>query len=146
MPMHPQRIEQGVAKRSTMTPVPPASLNPAGSLDNQEFNGPQMTSGSTREFMALCAIHQHFGRPGTPPTRPGPGSLFGHVKVEWPHLTTIRDPAVLPAELAIVRERYNGGAAVRRDRLCHPNDEHEGRGPAIRKAREAGLEQARSPR
>jgi hypothetical protein len=27
---------------------------------------PQMTSGSTREFMALCAIHQHFGRPGTP--------------------------------------------------------------------------------
>jgi putative transposase len=27
-------------------------------------NGPQMTSGSTREFMALCAIHQHFGRPG----------------------------------------------------------------------------------
>ena len=29
-------------------------------------NGPQMTSGSTREFMALCAIHQQFGRPGTP--------------------------------------------------------------------------------
>jgi hypothetical protein len=108
MPMHPQRIEQGVAKRSTMTPVPPASLNPAGSLDNQELNGPQMTSGSTREFMALCAIHQHFGRPGIPPTRLGPGSLFGHVKVEWPHLTTIRDPAVLPAELAIVRERDNG--------------------------------------
>jgi len=27
-------------------------------------NGPQMTSGSTREFMALCAIAQHFGRPG----------------------------------------------------------------------------------
>ena len=25
-----------------------------------------MTSGSTREFLALCAIHQHFGRPGTP--------------------------------------------------------------------------------
>ncbi len=29
-------------------------------------NGPQMTSGSTRDFMALCAIAQHFGRPGTP--------------------------------------------------------------------------------
>jgi hypothetical protein len=29
-------------------------------------NGPQMTSGSTREFMATCAIAQHFGRPGTP--------------------------------------------------------------------------------
>ena len=29
-----ERIEQGVAKRSTMTPVPPASLTPAESLDN----------------------------------------------------------------------------------------------------------------
>ena len=29
-------------------------------------NGPQMTSGSTREFMAMCAIAQHFGRPGAP--------------------------------------------------------------------------------
>ena len=29
-------------------------------------NGAQMISGSTREFMALCAIAQHFGRPGTP--------------------------------------------------------------------------------
>ena len=29
-------------------------------------NGPQMRSGSTREFMAMCAIAQHFGRPGTP--------------------------------------------------------------------------------
>jgi putative transposase len=33
-------------------------------------NGPQMTSGSTREFLALCSIVQHFGRPHTPPTRP----------------------------------------------------------------------------
>jgi hypothetical protein len=29
-----ERTEQGVAKRSTMTPVPPASLTPTGSLDN----------------------------------------------------------------------------------------------------------------
>jgi transposase InsO family protein len=29
-------------------------------------NGPQMTSGSTREFLALCSIAQHFGRPHTP--------------------------------------------------------------------------------
>ena len=29
-------------------------------------NGPQMTSGSTREFMAMHAIATHFGRPGTP--------------------------------------------------------------------------------
>jgi putative transposase len=72
-------------------------------------NGPQMTSGSTREFMALCAIHQHFGRPGTPPTRPGPGSLFGHVKAEWPHLNAICDPATLRAELTLVRKARQAG-------------------------------------
>jgi hypothetical protein len=40
-------------------------------------NGPQMTSGSTREFMALCAIAQHFGRPGTPTDQAWIESLFG---------------------------------------------------------------------
>ena len=34
-------------------------------------NGPQMTSGSTREFLAMCAIAQHFGGPAPRPTRPG---------------------------------------------------------------------------
>lgn len=34
-------------------------------------NGPQMTSGATREFMALMAVMQHHGRPTPRPTRPG---------------------------------------------------------------------------
>jgi putative transposase len=106
-------------------------------------NGPQMTSGSTREFMALCAIYQHFGRPGTPTDQAWIESLFGHVKAEWPHLLAIRDPAVLRAELALVRERYNGVRLHAGIGYVTPNDEHEGRGLAIRKAREAGLEQAR---
>ena len=42
-------------------------------------NGPQMTSESTREFMAMCAIAQHFGRPGTPADQAWVESLFGHV-------------------------------------------------------------------
>jgi len=109
-------------------------------------NGPQMTSGSTREFMALCAIHQHFGRPGTPTDQAWIESLFGHVKAEWPHLTAIRDPAMLRAELAVVRERYNGVRLHAGIGYVTPNDEHEGRGPAIRKARQAGLEQARLQR
>ena len=109
-------------------------------------NGPQMTSGSTREFMALCAIHQHFGRPGTPTDQAWIESLFGHVKAEWPHLNQIRDPAVLRAELALVRERYNGVRLHAGIGYVTPNDEHQGRGPAIRKAREAGLEQARLQR
>jgi putative transposase len=106
-------------------------------------NGPQMTSGSTREFMALCAIHQHFGRPGTPTDQAWIESLFGHVKIENPHLLAIRDPAVLRDELAIVRRHYNAVRLHAGIGYVTPNDEHEGRGPAIRKAREAGLEAAR---
>ena len=71
-------------------------------------NGPQMTSGSTREFMALCAIHQHFGRPGTPTDQAWIESFFGHLKYEFPHLLTITDPAVLRAELAVIQTQYNG--------------------------------------
>jgi hypothetical protein len=41
-------------------------------------NRPQTTSGSTREFMAMCAIAQHFGRPGPPTDRAWIVSL--HVK------------------------------------------------------------------
>jgi transposase InsO family protein len=106
-------------------------------------NGPQMTSGSTREFMALCAIHQHFGRPGTPTDQAWIESLFGHVKAEWPHLTKIRDPVTLRAELASVRQQYNSVRLHAGIGYVTPNDEHEGRGEQIRKAREAGLEQAR---
>ena len=71
-------------------------------------NGAQMTSGSTREFMALCAIAQHFGRPGTPTDQAWIESLKGHIKIDYPHLLAIRDPATLRAELALTRDHYNG--------------------------------------
>ncbi|HEY3258829.1 MAG TPA: DDE-type integrase/transposase/recombinase [Pseudonocardiaceae bacterium] len=71
-------------------------------------NGPQMTSGSTREFMAMCAIAQHFGRPGTPTDQAWIESLNGHLRAEYPHLLAIRDPATLRAELEIARAHYNG--------------------------------------
>jgi transposase InsO family protein len=106
-------------------------------------NGPQMTSGSTREFMALCAIAQHFGRPGTPTDQAWIESLNGHLKLEYPHLLAIRDPATLRAELATVREHYCGVRLHEGIGYVTPNDEHEGRGGAIRKARQAGLEQSR---
>jgi transposase InsO family protein len=64
-------------------------------------NGPQMTSGSTREFMAMCAIAQHFGRPGTPTDQAWIESLFSHIKADWPHLKAITDAAVLRAKLAV---------------------------------------------
>ena len=51
-----------------------------------------MTSGSTREFMALCAIAQHFGRPGTPTDQAWIESFNGHLKAEFPHLLAIERP------------------------------------------------------
>lgn len=109
-------------------------------------NGPQMTSGSTREFMALCAIAQHFGRPGTPTDQAWIESLNGTIKIENPYLLAIEDPATLRAELAVVRAHYNSVRLHQGIGYVCPDDEHEGRGEAIRKAREAGLEQARLQR
>lgn len=106
-------------------------------------NGPQMRSGSTREFMALCAIAQHFGRPGTPTDQAWVESFNGHLKIEYPHLLAIRDPATLRAELAVVRAHYNGTRLHQGIGYVTPNDEHEGRGEGIRKARQAGLENSR---
>jgi putative transposase len=106
-------------------------------------NGPQMTSGSTREFMAMCAIAQHFGRPGTPTDQAWIESFNGHLKGEYPHLERITDPVVLRAELSVIRKHWNGVRLHAGVGYVTPNDEHEGRGPAIRKAREAGLEAAR---
>ena len=106
-------------------------------------NGPQMTSGSTREFMAMCAIAQHFGRPGTPTDQAWIESLFSHVKAEWPYLEKIRHPEVLRAELAVVRHDYNIVRLHAGIGYVTPADEHDGRGPRIRAARRRGLRQAR---
>jgi transposase InsO family protein len=106
-------------------------------------NGPQMTSCSTREFMAMCAIAQHFGRPGTPTDQAWIESLFSHVKAEWPHLERIRDPEVLRAELAVVRHEYNTVRLHAGIGYVTPADEHDGRGPRIRAARKRGLRHAR---
>jgi len=83
-------------------------------------NGPQMTSGSTREFMALCAIHQHFGRPGTPTdqawtwvaVRPRQGRMAPSAAHPRP-----RDP---PRRARGRPRALQHGAAARRHRLCDP--------------------------
>lgn len=109
-------------------------------------NGPQMISGSTREHMALLAIWQYHGRPGRPTDQAHVESFFGHIKVEWPHLAGIRDPVVLDAELHRVRTEYNGLRLHAGIGYVTPDDEHEGRGPAIRRARARGLAAARQAR
>ena len=109
-------------------------------------NGAEMRSGSTREFMALHAIATHYGRPGTPTDQAHIESLFGHLKYDWPHLCALTDPADLAAELQAVRDQYNNVRLHAGIGYVTPNDEHEGRGPAIRQARRDGLARARQQR
>lgn len=109
-------------------------------------NGPQMRAHSTREFLALCAIAQHFGRPGVPQDQAWIESLNGHLKTEYPHLLSIRDPATLRNELAVCRTHYNGVRLHEGIGYVCPDDEHEGRGDTIRHARQKGLEHAHQRR
>ena len=106
-------------------------------------NGPQMRSVTTREFMAGVAIAQQFGRPHTPQDQAWIETLSGHVKGEWPHLEKIRDPGELDLELDRVRDEYNTVRLHASIGYVTPDDEHEGRGDAIRQARRDGLAQAR---
>ena len=87
-------------------------------------NGPQMTSNSTAQFMALAAIWQHFGRPGTPTDQAQIESLNGHLKAEYPQLLVIRDAATLRAELDVVRTHYNTVRLHEGIGYVTPEDEH----------------------
>ena len=107
-------------------------------------NGPEMTATDTRAFMAIMTIIQHHGRPGTPTDQAHIESFFSHVKGEWPLLERISDPAVLDESLARARIEYNTVRLHAAIGYVTPDDEHHGRGPAIRRARAAGMRQARA--
>lgn len=109
-------------------------------------SGPEMTAGDTRSFLALLAILQHHGRPHTPTDQAHVESFYSRLKGEWPHLETIRDPAVLDAELHRVRIEYNTVRLSSAIGFVTPDDEHHDRGPTIRRARERGLADARHNR
>ena len=109
-------------------------------------NGSEMKAIDTRQFMALMAIAQHHGRPGTPTDQAHIESFFSHLKGDWPHLTGIADPAALDAELARIRGDYNTIRLHASIGYVTPDDEHHGRGPAIRRARAAGMRRARAER
>jgi transposase InsO family protein len=88
-----------------------------------------MTSGSTREFMALHAIATHFGRPGVPTDQAPVESFFGHLKHEWPHLCHVTDAGDLDHELGAVRRRYNGVRLHAGIGYVTPDDEHKATDP-----------------
>ncbi|HVB27504.1 MAG TPA: integrase core domain-containing protein [Mycobacteriales bacterium] len=109
-------------------------------------NGPQMTSNATAVFMAGARIAQHFGRPATPNDQAWIESFFGHLKGEHPHLDKITDPGELDAELGRCRTFYNTVRLHESLGYVTPDDEHHGRGPALRAARRAGLDAAHQQR
>ncbi|WP_241261393.1 integrase core domain-containing protein [Dietzia sp. KRD202] len=109
-------------------------------------NGSQMIAANTRKSMAMFAIAQHFGRPSTPTNQAWIESLNGTIKAEWPHLTQITDPALLRAELDEVRTEYNTRRLHSAIGYVAPDDEHHGRGKAIRQARRDGLAKAAKER
>lgn len=109
-------------------------------------NGPQMTSKATAVFMAGARIAQHFGRPSTPNDQAWVESFFGHLKGEFPHLEKIKDAGELERELDRLRGHYNTVRLHEGIGYVTPDDEHHGRGKAIRAARRAGLDAARQQR
>jgi len=109
-------------------------------------NGSEMKADDTRGFMALMAIVQHHGRPGTPTDQAHIESFFSHLKRDWPVLLTISNPQALDTELARVRTEYNTVRLHAAIGYVTPDDEHHGRGPQIRRARMAGLARARAAR
>jgi putative transposase len=109
-------------------------------------NGAEMTALDTRQFMALMAIAQHHGRPGTPTDQAHVESFFSHLKGEWPTLSALTDAAALDAELARVRGEYNTVRLHAGIGYVTPDDEHHGRGPGIRRARIAGMRRAQAQR
>ncbi len=126
--------------------LPPVAEDGLPVLVAWSDNGPEMTAADTRQFMALMAIAQHHGRPGTPTDQAHVESFFSHLKGDWPHLATIADPAGLDTELHRVRGEYNTVRLHAGIGYVTPNDEHHGRGPKIRRARNAGLRRARAER
>ena len=126
--------------------LPPAADDGLPVLVAWSDNGTEMTATDPRQFMALMAIAQHHGRPGTPTDQAHIESFFSHLKGDWPHLTGITNPAALDAELARIRGEYNTTRLHAAIGYVTPEDEHHGRGPGIRRARAAGLKRARAER
>ncbi len=83
---------------------------------------------------------------GTPTATAYVESFFGLLKGEWPRLTLPSDPDALDQELARVRGEYNTVRLHAGVGYVTPSDEHNGRGPRMRRARDDGLRRARAGR
>ena len=100
--------------------LPPAAEDGLPILVAWSDNGTEMTATDTRQFMALMAITQHHGRPGTPTDQAHIESFFSHLKGDWPHLTGHHRPGRPRCRARPHPRRLQHQSAARRDRLRHP--------------------------
>jgi len=105
-----------------------------------------MTSKATAVFMAGARLAQHFGRPSTPNDQDWIESFFDHLKREFPHLEKIKDAGELERALDRLRVQYNTVRLHEGIGCVTPDDEHRGRGKAIRANRRQGLAAAHQQR
>ena len=86
-------------------------------------NGPPMAARATRAFLTLWRSRST--RPARTPTdQAWIESLIGTIKIECPHLLALEDSPILRAELARVREQYNGVRLHAAIGYVTPDDEH----------------------
>jgi len=88
-----------------------------------------MSIGRPKEFLAGVAIATHFAA-RTPTYQAWIETLYGHVKGEWPHLKQIRDAG----QHDRARTEYNTMRLHAAIGYVASDDEHEGRGEALRQA------------
>lgn len=138
--------DQGLLGEAERRMIAPNSDDELPILLAVSDNGPQMVSGTTREWLALHSLAWHTGRPGVPQDQAHIETLFGHVKGEWPYLEKITDPGELERELERRRLEYNTVRLHAGIGYVTPEDEHLGRGGMIRKQRAEGLAAARAAR
>jgi hypothetical protein len=92
-------------------------------------NGAELTATDITQSMALMAIAEHHGRPGTPTDQAHVESLFSHLKGEWPLLTAIRDPDVLDQQLTRILRQTTRCACTPRSAASPPQTSTTAAGP-----------------
>ena len=107
---------------------------------------PPASATSTEALVAPGAVRRGERAAGRLARQAHIESFFSHLKGDWPHLVEIRDPAALDTELARIRGEYNTVRLHAAIGYVTPEDEHHGRGPAIRRARVAGMRRAHAER
>ena len=114
---------------------------------NDTSNRYRMRHMGSQDASASCLVSAHDRILGTHTTdQAWIESLFGHLKIEQPHLELIEDIDVLRAELETQRERYNTIRLHAGIGYVTPDQEHRGEGDTIRAARRDGLARARQRR